>query len=206
MYALLVQLEVGEATHQVTFESVDAGETVGLVADGVWMELVPVADGDAVRLEMHLHQARWTRRGFRTRPMAAPRMLLTKDVSGTVDVSGSDQDGTLTIAVRDSAEQLPNVLGEVGDLEVGIDGPHGHGSWVLHDPAEICLIWEKDTLVCPSAGERVGVEIHQLEAHRRGWSREPVILAFTSQDVLHGNSASGDYSLDVHWVPMPVVD
>lgn len=198
MYALLVQLEVGGTSHQATFESVEESEIIGLVVDGVWMELVPVADGDGVRVEIDLYQARSTRWGFRTRPVASPHMLLPKDTTGAVSIS--DPAWTVKVTVGDTAEVLPEFMVEVGELEVGIDGPKGPGRWVLHDPSEVCVVWERDTLVCPSAGDRVGVEVHRLQAHRRGWSREPIIVASTSEDVLHGNSASGDYALDVHWV------
>ena len=87
MYALLVQLEVGGASHQATLEAVEEVEIIGLVVDGVWLELVPVADGDGVWVEIDLYQARSTRWGFRTRPMASPNMLLPKDTTGAVQVS-----------------------------------------------------------------------------------------------------------------------
>jgi hypothetical protein len=121
-------------------------------------------------------------------------------------VSGSDRDWAVTVALGSEDQPLPEVFDARGDLEVALIGPQGQGSWIVHDPEDSCILWQGDSLVCTSVGERVEVVVRTLEPSRRGWDTSLLVLAGTDGDVIHGRAPSSEYEFDVHWMPVPMAE
>lgn len=208
MELLLLQLTVDGVTHSLTIEDPGEGEVIGLVVDGLWVELVATEDEGAWLFEVDLYETRYrSKRGsYRLTALASPTILTDGTGTATVGVGGTDRDWAVTVALGAEEQPLPEVLDARGDLEVALIGPQGQGSWIVHDPVDSCIIWQGDTLVCTKVEERVEVVVRTLEPSRRGWHTSLLVLATTSGDVIHGRGPTSEYDFDVHWMPVPVAE